>query len=93
MKFEAKIDLHGYTLQDAYDAFCQFVELCVEEDGVKTILAVTGKGPIELNAPQTSINYEFIHWCESKALSRYIKSIKQAELKHGGKGAFYVRLY
>lgn len=92
VRIDAKIDLHGYTLQDAYGAFCDFVELCVQEESVAVILVVTGKGPPELDAPQTSINYEFKHWCDSRPLASYIKSVSQAAERHGGKGAFYVRL-
>ncbi len=87
MKYDAKIDLHGLTLQAAYNDFAGFLEECVEAE-VKVMLVVTGKS----NKPEGTINYEFPHWCESPKLNRYIKKVKHAELKHGGNGAFYVIL-
>jgi DNA-nicking Smr family endonuclease len=91
-KFEAKIDLHGYTLQDAYNIFAEFIEYA-HESGFKNLLVVTGKGNYTGEFSKQTINYEFAGWCQNPALRRYIKSFSTAEIRHGGAGAFYVRLY
>ncbi|HCR85679.1 MAG TPA: hypothetical protein DIV86_03270 [Alphaproteobacteria bacterium] len=89
-QIQAKLDLHGYTLNDAYDTFFEFVEYCLEQD-VYNLLIVTGKGSNSKERGET-INYQFPHWCENPFLGKYIKSVKPAEIQHGGGGAFYVRL-
>ena len=86
-KYQAKIDLHGYTLQQGYEEFVGFVDECIEAE-VDTILVVTGKGN-ELSGRET-INTEFPHWCESRDLKSKIRFCKNAEERDGGKGAFYV---
>ncbi len=88
MKYDAKLDLHGYTLQNAYNLFAEFIEYCHTEK-LKNVLIITGKGT---GTSGQTINYEFPHWCESNMIEPYIRSYKHAEAIHGGNGAFYVRL-
>lgn len=83
---EAKLDLHHYTIQAAYEAFHDFIEICIENE-FTNLLVVTGKGSGEKN-----IRQEFPHWCENNNIKNFIKSVRQAEIQHGGDGAFYVML-
>ena len=86
-QIHARIDLHGYTLQAAYNAFSEFMEICVE-NGFKNLLVITGKS----SATSGTINYELPQWCTTPKFSKYISSISQADIKHGGVGAFYIKL-
>jgi DNA-nicking Smr family endonuclease len=92
IKFDAKIDLHGYTLEQAYGLFCQFVEYCFENE-YEAALVITGKANQKIDNYRETINYELPYWCENKTLSKYIKSVTVASEKHGGKGAYYVKFF
>lgn len=86
-QIDARIDLHGYTLQNAYNAFADFIQIC-QANEFKNLLVITGKS----SGCEGSINYEFPRWCENEEYASIIKSIRQAEEKYGGAGAFYIRL-
>lgn len=87
-QIDARIDLHGHTLQNAYDAFADFMQICRANE-FKNLLVVTGKSSGE----QGTINYEFPRWCENEEYASIIKSLRQADEKFGGSGAFYVKLW
>ncbi|MAH07784.1 hypothetical protein CMI38_06060 [Candidatus Pacearchaeota archaeon] len=49
------MDLHGLTVQNAYNEFNRAVNDC-RSKGIKKLHVITGKGQIQK---------EFIHWCGS----------------------------
>tara|TARA_Y100000310_G_scaffold343777_1_gene452973 strand:+ start:1569 stop:1784 length:216 start_codon:yes stop_codon:yes gene_type:complete len=49
------MDLHGLTVQDAYNEFNRAVDECRSKE-IKKLKVITGKG---------QINYEFPGWCDS----------------------------
>lgn len=70
ISISTKIDLHGYTLEDAYDIIYEYLQVC-KENQLKEIVIVTGIGPAE---PANSICREFPMWMKTPKFSKYIRS-------------------
>lgn len=80
---EAKIDLHGKTEQEAYEAFQRFIEK-QSAKGKRMLLVVSGKsGMLQVNVPR---------WAQTSTFSPYIMAVRTASPLHGGDGAYYVLL-
>ena len=92
-----KIDLHGYTLEEANKSIEGFVQKCFD-DSVTKIIVITGKGLRSKNIanPYLSkdlsiLKYSVPEFIESNNL-RYLGKITDANFEDGGGGAFYVYL-
>jgi len=94
-----RLDLHGYSLDQANKTVKKFI-LESFEDKYKKLLIITGKGTRskvsdnpylsdKLNILRNSVP-EYIKNDES--LHEKIKKISEADIKDGGKGAFYIYL-
>ena len=98
-KIIKKIDLHGFSLENANKVIEEFITQSFEE-GVNKIIVITGKGLRSKNDenPYISKNLsilknsvpEFIN--SSINLMKTIKNIKKANVEDGGDGAFYIYL-
>ena len=94
-----KIDLHGYTLEEANEAVKYFIQKCFNESVTK-IIVITGKGLRSKNAsnPYVSkdlsiLKYSVPEFIESsKNLMKTIIEITDAKIEDGGSGAFYIHL-
>jgi DNA-nicking Smr family endonuclease len=94
-----KIDLHGYTIEEANKAIEQFIQECFDEDVTK-IIVITGKGLRSKNVenPYLSkdlsiLKYSVPEFIENnKNLKKFIIEITDAKIEDGGSGAFYVYL-
>jgi len=94
-----KIDLHGYTIDEANKAIEQFIQKCFEESVTK-IIVITGKGLRSKNFenPYLSkdlsiLKYSVPEFIENnKALTRFIIETTDAKIEDGGSGAFYIYL-
>ena len=94
-----KIDLHGYTLQEANETVDKFINKCFE-DSVTKIIVITGKGLRSHSASDPYVSKdlsilkysvpEFIEANEN--LMKQIIDIKDAKIEDGGSGAFYIYL-
>ena len=94
-----KIDLHGFTLENANRVIEKFINKCFQENITK-ILVVTGKGLRSKNLlnPYVSEDLsilkhsvpEFIR--TNINLMKKIIEIKYAKIEDGGDGAFYIYL-
>ena len=93
------IDLHGYTLQDANKKIQNFINSSYNE-GVSKIVVVTGKG-LHSNVekdPYVSkdlsiLKYSVPEFIENNVeLMKKIIELKDANIKDGGSGAFYILL-
>ncbi len=87
IKINATCDLHGLTASEAYETTIGFIYRAVERH-YKTLLFITGKGENNQGVLKTSLP----NWLESSALSDYVSTYSEAGNKHGGAGAYYVRL-
>ena len=94
-----KIDLHGYTIEEANKAIEQFIQKCFEESVTK-IIVITGKGLRSKNVenPYLSkdlsiLKYSVPEFIENnKSLTQFIIETTDARIEDGGSGAFYVYL-
>ena len=94
-----KIDLHGYSLEEANKSVEDFIKRCFE-DNVTKIIVITGKGLRSKNVldPYRSrdlsiLKYSVPEFIESNnILMKMIIEIKDAKIEDGGSGAFYIYL-
>ena len=94
-----KLDLHGFTLAEANKKITSFIKQSYSS-GVRKILVVTGKGlhsQID-NDPYISKDFGILKYAvpdfieRNSELMKMIMEIKDAEIKDGGSGAFYIFL-
>lgn len=84
---EARLDLHGKTLQEAYDALGAFI---AKQSGLgrRLLLVITGKGSDD----GATLRSKFPRWCAEPVFAQHILAIRAAAPQHGGAGAWYVLL-
>jgi len=93
---EARLDLHGMTLDQAHGALAGFI-LRSHAAGRRLVLVVTGKGkdrdtggPIPVR--RGVLRHNVPQWLRMAPLAPLVLQITEAHLKHGGGGAYYVYL-
>jgi DNA-nicking Smr family endonuclease len=94
-----KIDLHGYSLQEANKSVESFIQKCFD-NSVTKIIVITGKGLRSKNKenPYLSkdlsiLKYSVPEFIENNiSLSKMIIEITDAKIEDGGGGAFYIYL-
>ena len=94
-----KIDLHGYTIEEANKAVEQFIQKCFDENVTK-IIVITGKGlrskNIEnpyLSKDLSILKYSVPEFIENnRSLTQFIIETTDAKIEDGGSGAFYIFL-
>ena len=94
-----KIDLHGYSLQEANKSVERFIQKCFD-NSVTKIIVITGKGLRSKNKenPYLSKDLSILKYSvpefilNNTSLMKKIIEIKDAEVEDGGSGAFYVIL-
>ena len=94
-----KIDLHGYTIEEANKAIEQFIQKSFDENVTK-IIVITGKGLRSKNVenPYLSkdlsiLKYSVPEFIENnKSLTQLIIETTDAKIEDGGSGAFYIYL-
>ena len=94
-----KIDLHGYTIEEANNTMEQFIQKCFDENVTK-IIVITGKGlrskNIEnpyLSKDLSILKYSVPEFIESNlSLIKMIIETTDAKIEDGGSGAFYIYL-
>ena len=93
---EAKLDLHGLTLERAHPALVDFV-LGHAARGRRLLLVVTGKGkPRDEGGPIPTrlgvLRHQVPQWLRMPPLAPMVLQVAQAHRSHGGEGAYYVYL-
>ncbi|MEE2773613.1 MAG: Smr/MutS family protein [Pseudomonadota bacterium] len=95
---ERKLDLHGFTYDDALRKVNQTIQNSFK-DGIRLVLIITGKGrkidPYESffeDKPKGLLRESLPLWLQSPQLDRLILSVVGAHGCHGGSGAYYVYL-
>jgi len=93
---EAKLDLHGMTLDHAHAALTRFI-LRAHGGGKRLVLVVTGKGkdrdgdgPIPVR--HGVLRHNVPHWLRLPPLGPLVLQVTEAHIRHGGGGAYYVYL-
>ena len=93
------IDLHGYSLKKANQVLMDFIEKSYE-DGISKLIVITGKGLHSTNQknPYVSKDLSILKYSvpefikNNEHLMKKIIDIKDATIKDGGSGAFYIYL-
>ena len=92
---EASLDLHGFTLDQAFEAVHHFIFSSFHQ-GKRAVLIVTGKG---LPHPEQDIfeargvlKQSVPEWLKSPELSPMILTVIHPSAKLGGSGALYILL-
>ena len=94
-----KIDLHGYTLDEANLKTKELI-LSYYKQNIYKVIIITGKGSKSDNEKNPYISkdlsllkYSVPHYLKTnESLKQVIKNISQADIKDGGEGAIYVYL-
>ncbi|MDZ7629540.1 MAG: Smr/MutS family protein [Parvularculaceae bacterium] len=88
---DARLDLHGLTEPVAQARVTRFI-LGAQEDGLRLVLVITGKGARAGGEGRGIIRTRFFDWIETAPLRAAIARAAPAKQKDGGDGAFYVFL-
>lgn len=93
---EAKLDLHGMTLERAHPALTRFI-LNAQSQGKRLVLIVTGKGKQRDDGGPIPVRFGVLRhqvpqWLSMPPLSTAVLQVSQAHISHGGGGAYYVYL-
>ncbi len=94
-----RLDLHGYTIEEANKAVEQFINKCFDESVTKIII-ITGKGLRSksvanpyLSKDLSILKYSVPEFIDSnRDLMKMIIEITDAKIEDGGSGAFYIYL-
>ena len=93
---EAKIDLHGMTLDQAHPALTRFI-LTSHTRGFRLVLVITGKGQRDdphdpVPRQRGVLKRQVPMWLKMPPLNSAVLEVSEAHLRHGGGGAYYVYL-
>jgi DNA-nicking Smr family endonuclease len=101
---EARIDLHGHSLESARMLLLHFIER-EQIRGTRLVLVITGKGASpyarhtlhgyrSFDAPEREgrLRREVPHWLNEALFRSHVVGFQPAHPRHGGGGALYVRL-
>ena len=104
VEIEDRIDLHGMTKSDAHMALKGFLARA-HQKAMRTVLVITGKGQSafgnhtlhgrdHVSSPERSgvLRNALTDWLNEDGLRQFVIGFQPAHPKHGGGGAFYVRL-
>jgi len=96
---DRKLDLHGLTQAKAHDRLISFIDSAARS-GCRCVLVITGKGVqvTERTVEDTKIRERGVlrrmvpAWLAASNLAPLVVDYQSALPKHGGDGAFYIRL-
>lgn len=93
---EARIDLHGMTVDRAHGALQGFI-FRAHGQGKRLVLVITGKGKRSdedgpMPVRQGVLRHNVPHWLSIPPLSGLVMQVTNAHNRHGGGGAYYVYL-
>jgi len=95
---ERSLDLHGLFQQQAFAALRRFL-VTAQQDGVRLVLVVTGKGEnksenkgIDFDRETGVLRRSVPLWLSGPELRELVVGFEAAGRHHGGGGALYIRL-
>lgn len=93
---EARLDLHGMTMDQAHPALMGFI-LRAHAQGKRLVLVITGKGKSRDEGGPIPVRHGVLRhnvpqWLSSPPLAQVVLQIAEAHVSHGGGGAYYVYL-
>ena len=87
LAIDAKLDLHGMTQAEAFNALAVFMQANVKA-GARRLLIVTGKGRLGDGVLRAHLK----EWLGRLPEAARVMALRHAAPRHGGAGAFYVLL-
>ncbi|WP_343039085.1 Smr/MutS family protein [Propylenella binzhouense] len=87
---DARLDLHGLGQDAAFARLGSFLQTA-QAQGKRLVLVITGKGDESLSE-RGILRRNLPHWLAHRDLRPLIAGVEQASRRHGGGGAFYIRL-
>ena len=99
INIDRRLDLHGYTLLEAYEKLKMEVKKTYNKNK-RCILVITGKGvhqnkKKEETAPKLfhgKIKNSIVSWIKEEELRTYVLTYQNAGFEHGGDGAIFLYL-
>lgn len=94
MNLDATLDLHGHSRESAYIRLLAFIHESYQK-GARCVLVITGRGLFQTNKPVAErgvLRSALGGWLNDPAIRPFILAFEQAQIQHGGEGAFYVLL-
>ena len=104
VEIDGRIDLHGMSVARARPALLHFIETS-RDLGRRVVLVITGKGASPFtrhtlhsvqvyHAPERQgiLRTELSQWLHERDFARHVIGFQPAHPRHGGGGAFYLRL-
>lgn len=89
IRIEARLDMHGLTLDSGYDVLETFLRQA-QERGLRTLLIITGKGAVDR---ENTLRHQVPRWLRYSSLRRFVVSLHHpARIQDGGTGAYYVEV-
>lgn len=93
---EARIDLHGMTLDQAHPELVRFI-LTSQTRGLRLVLVITGKGMREdpydpMPRRRGVLKTQVPQWLRMPPVAQAVLQVSEAHRRHGGEGAYYVYL-
>ena len=85
ISIDAKLDLHGMTQVEAYEALASFMQ-SKSKAGKRHLLIITGKGARGAGVLRNNLK----NWLEQLPQAKNILALRPAAPHHGGDGAFYI---
>ena len=88
-----KVDLHGHTVDEAYQKVYSYLKINFKKKNLFHIV-ITGLGNKAEGGEffTGKIRKQFPQWLETEPFQQIVKSYSPCKIKHGGLGAFYVKL-
>jgi len=87
---EARLDMHGMTRHQAYDALYPFI-LRTQSSGKRCVLVITGKGQKD-HEMQGVLRQSLPEWLSEERYNALVLTHVPANKRDGGGGAFYIYL-
>lgn len=91
---EARLDLHGMTLDEAYSALSGFLAGCAARN-LRLVHVITGKGGSKGGVgghQRGALRRQVPLWLRTPPMSLWVRETMVAHNRHGGDGALYVWL-
>lgn len=85
LEIEAKLDLHGLTRVEAFEALSDFMKRTIRSEK-RHLLVITGKGGTTGGILRRNLK----NWLGQLPEAGLILALRPAAPKHGGDGAFYI---
>jgi DNA-nicking Smr family endonuclease len=92
---DLKLDLHGHTLDTAYDRIMSALDQA-RSMGARVVLVVAGRerpvDPADRMAKRGAIRAKLLDWLAASRHADAITAVRRAHIRHGGEGALYLIL-